>query len=110
LLSEPPYGYNSVTIGLFALIGIGAMLFGPFYSKAVIDRYVPLLSVILGLIYSLVGVLIGTFTGTFTVAGPISKRFSSFLSSSFQKSSLSTISTSQEPSHANLSYLENNAD
>jgi predicted MFS family arabinose efflux permease len=75
LLSEPPYGYNSVTIGLFALIGIGAMVFGPFYSKAIIDRFVPLFSVILGLCYCLTGVIIGTYTGNFTVAGPIIQAF-----------------------------------
>jgi predicted MFS family arabinose efflux permease len=33
LLSSPPYSYDSSTIGLFAIIGIGAMFFGPFYSK-----------------------------------------------------------------------------
>lgn len=75
LLSEPPYGYNPVTIGLFALIGIGAMVFGPFYSKAIIDRFVPLFSVILGLCYCLTGVIIGTYTGKFTVAGPIIQAF-----------------------------------
>jgi MFS family permease len=63
LLSSPPYSYNSVTIGLFALIGIGAMCFGPFYSKAIIDRFVPLFSVILGLIYCIIGVIIGTYIG-----------------------------------------------
>lgn len=31
LLSEPPYSYSSLTIGLFALIGISAMVIGPFY-------------------------------------------------------------------------------
>lgn len=75
LLSSPPYSYNSATIGLFALIGIGAMCFGPPYSKAIIDRFVPLFSVILGLIYCLTGVVIGTYTGKFTVAGPIIQAF-----------------------------------
>lgn len=75
LLSSPPYSYNSVTIGLFALIGIGAMCFGPPYSKAIIDRFVPIFSVILGLIYCLTGVIIGTYTGKFTVAGPIIQAF-----------------------------------
>lgn len=75
LLSSPPYSYNSVTIGLFALIGIGAMVFGPFYSKAIIDRFVPLFSVILGLCYCLTGVIIGTYTGKHTVAGPIIQAF-----------------------------------
>ncbi|TVY46297.1 putative transporter [Lachnellula occidentalis] len=75
LLSEPPYEYSPVTIGLFALVGIGAMCFGPFYSKAIIDRFVPLFSVILGQTYCLTGVIIGTFTGPFTVAGPIIQAF-----------------------------------
>jgi predicted MFS family arabinose efflux permease len=75
LLSSPPYSYNSVTIGLFALIGIGAMCFGPFYSKAIIDRFVPLFSVILGLIYCIIGVIIGTYSGKHTVAGPIIQAF-----------------------------------
>lgn len=75
LLSSPPYSYNPVTIGLFALIGIGAMIFGPIYSKFIIDRFVPLFSVILGLTYSLIGIIIGTYTGKFTVAGPIIQAF-----------------------------------
>jgi predicted MFS family arabinose efflux permease len=75
LLSSPPYSYDSVIIGLFALIGIGAMGFGPFYSKAVIDHFVPLFSVILGLSYCLIGVIIGTYIGGFTVAGPIIQAF-----------------------------------
>ncbi|CZR60841.1 related to dityrosine transporter [Phialocephala subalpina] len=75
LLSSPPYNYNSVTIGLFALIGIGAMCFGPPYSKAIIDRFVPLFSVILGLLYCMTGVIIGTYIGKFTVAGPIIQAF-----------------------------------
>ncbi|KAH6687693.1 hypothetical protein BKA61DRAFT_585237, partial [Leptodontidium sp. MPI-SDFR-AT-0119] len=41
LLSSPPYSYDSVIIGLFALIGIAAICVGPFYSRAVIDRFVP---------------------------------------------------------------------
>lgn len=75
LLSSPPYSYDPVAIGLFALIGIGAMVFGPFYSKAIIDRFVPLFSVILGLLYCLTGVVIGTYIGKFTVAGPIIQAF-----------------------------------
>jgi predicted MFS family arabinose efflux permease len=75
LLSSPPYSFNPVTIGLFALVGIGAMCFGPFYSKAIIDRFVPLFSVILGLIYCITGVIIGTYSGKHTVAGPIIQAF-----------------------------------
>lgn len=75
LLSSPPYSYDPVTIGLFALIGIGAMVFGPLYSQAIIDRFVPLFSVILGLCYCMIGVVIGTYTGKITVAGPIIQAF-----------------------------------
>ena len=75
LLADPPYEYNSLVIGLFALIGLGAMTLGPPYSKAVIDRFVPLFSTILGECMCLVGVIIGTYTGTFTVAGPIIQAF-----------------------------------
>jgi hypothetical protein len=64
-----------VAIGLFALIGIGAMTLGPFYSKVIIDSFVPLFSVILGLLYCITGVIIGTYTGNFTVAGPIIQAF-----------------------------------
>ena len=71
LLSSPPYSYDTVTISLFALIGIAAMVICPLYSKAIIDRFVPWLSVLLGLLYCIVGVVVGTFTGKFTVAGPI---------------------------------------
>lgn len=75
LLSSPPYSYDSATIGLFALIGIGAMFLGPFYSKAIIDRFVPLFSVILGLLYCITGLIIGTYIGRFSVAGPIIQAF-----------------------------------
>jgi hypothetical protein len=42
---------------------------------AIIDRFVPLFSVILGLTYCLIGVAIGTYIGNFTVAGPIIQAF-----------------------------------
>ncbi|KAH8665760.1 major facilitator superfamily transporter [Tricladium varicosporioides] len=75
LLAGKPYEYSSSTIGLFALIGIGAMCFGPFYSKAIIDRFVPLFSVFLGLAYTLIGVTLGTFLGPFSISGPIIQAF-----------------------------------
>jgi len=75
LLSSPPYNYDSLIIGLFALIGIGAMCLGPFWAKHVIDRFVPLFSVILGELWCMLGICIGTYTGTFTVAGPIIQAF-----------------------------------
>lgn len=75
LLSEPPYNYNNLVIGLFALIGIGSMCFGPPYSRFVIDKFVPLFSVILGELLCLTGIAIGTYTGTFTVGGPVIQAF-----------------------------------
>lgn len=71
LLAGEPYNYSPLIIGLFGLIGIGAMCFGPLYARFVTDRFVPLFSVIVGDLFCLVGVVISTYTGTFTVAGPI---------------------------------------
>ncbi|KAL2051611.1 hypothetical protein ABVK25_008025 [Lepraria finkii] len=51
------------------------MTLEPTYSKAVINRFVPLFSTILGECMCLVGVIIDTYAGTFTVAGPIIQAF-----------------------------------
>ena len=75
LLSSPPYNYSNLVIGLFALIGILGMCFGPPYSRFVIDKFVPLLSVITGEIFCLVGIVIGTYTVPHTVAGPVIQAF-----------------------------------
>ena len=75
LLSSPPYDYSPLTIGLFALIGILGMFFGPPYSRFVIDKFVPLFSVIVGEFICLVGIVIGTFTGRQSVVGPIIQAF-----------------------------------
>lgn len=71
LLSSPPFNYSSLVIGLFALIGIAIIFWGPVYSRLVIDKIQPLYSCLIGIGIELTGVAIGTFTGTFTVAGPI---------------------------------------
>lgn len=71
LLAGPPYHYDSVTIGLFALIGIATMFATPLYGRFVIDRFVPWFSVILGMTWCMLGICLGAYTGTFTVAGPI---------------------------------------
>nr|XP_023900347.1 uncharacterized protein LOC112012197 [Quercus suber] len=75
LLAGPPYNYSPVVIGLFALIGIASMICGPIYARVVIDRFVPLFSVVLGMLWALIGISLGTYTGTFTVAGPILQAF-----------------------------------
>jgi MFS family permease len=86
LLAGKPYEYSPITIGLFALIGIAAMAFGPFYCKfpyvqlmfepvvnltlarVMIDRFPPLWSVVLGLAYNFIGLTLGTFIGPFRYA------------------------------------------
>jgi predicted MFS family arabinose efflux permease len=71
LLSQAPFGYSSLTIGLFSLIGIVAICGGPVYGRLITDRFVPWFSSLLGQLVTLVGVVVGTATGTFTVAGPV---------------------------------------
>lgn len=71
LLAGPPYHYTPLTIGLFGLIGVAAMFFGPLYARTVTDRFVPHLSVLVGLGCSLIGICLGTYIGTFNVAGPV---------------------------------------
>ncbi|KAG7001997.1 hypothetical protein G7Y79_00030g065300 [Physcia stellaris] len=75
LLSASPYNYSPLTIGLFALIGILGMCFGPPYSRFVIDKFVPLFSVIVGELICLVGVVVGTYSGQHSVGGPVIQAF-----------------------------------
>jgi len=75
LLAGSPYHYTPLTIGLFGLIGIAAMCFGPVYARKVTDRFVPHMSVLVGLSCCLVGVCLGTYIGTFNVAGPVLQAF-----------------------------------
>ncbi|KAF2457878.1 major facilitator superfamily domain-containing protein [Lineolata rhizophorae] len=75
LLAGAPYHYSSLVIGLFALIGIAAMLCAPLYARLVIDRFVPLFSVIVCESVILLGICLGTYLGSFTVAGPILQAF-----------------------------------
>jgi predicted MFS family arabinose efflux permease len=71
LLSSPPYSYTPLIIGLFALIGIVAMTWGPFFARTFMDKHHPLLSMIIGELICLIGVVVGTYTGNISVAGPI---------------------------------------
>ncbi|KAF2083211.1 MFS general substrate transporter, partial [Saccharata proteae CBS 121410] len=75
LLAGGPYNYSSLVIGLFAFIGIGAMLIGPMYARVVTDRFVPLFGVILGESLVLIGIVIGTYAGTHSIAGPVLEAF-----------------------------------
>lgn len=71
LLAGPPYHYDPLVIGLFALIGIGSMTWGPIYARTVMEKHQPLFSIIVGELFCLTGICIGTYTGKHTVAGPI---------------------------------------
>ncbi|KAH6856918.1 major facilitator superfamily domain-containing protein [Chaetomium sp. MPI-CAGE-AT-0009] len=82
-LASPPFGYGSVVVGLFGLIGVVVILAAPVYSRLVIDKVVPLASAIMGLSVELVGVVVGTFTGSFHVAGPVVQAIAIDLGSQF---------------------------
>jgi predicted MFS family arabinose efflux permease len=71
LLAGSPYHYSSLTIGLFALVGIGSMTWGPIFARTVMEKHEPLFSILIGETICLIGVIIGTYTGLHTVAGPI---------------------------------------
>lgn len=75
LLASPPYEYSTIVIGLFSLIGIASLALGPVYSHFVMNRFVPLFSVIFGEVLSLAGAIIGTYTGTFNVSGLVIEAF-----------------------------------
>ena len=71
LLTGPPYNYKTLYVGLFALCGIGSMVWGPIFARTVMEKRQPLFSVIIGEVICLAGVIIGTYSGKHTVVGPI---------------------------------------
>jgi predicted MFS family arabinose efflux permease len=71
LLAGAPYHYNALVIGLFALIGLAGMALGPVYAKILIQKYVPLFSVVVGEAINFTGIVVGTYAGRFTVVGPV---------------------------------------
>jgi predicted MFS family arabinose efflux permease len=75
LLAGAPYHYDSLVIGLFALIGLAGMLLGPVYAKILIQKFVPLFSVVVGEVINITGIIVGTYTGRFTVTGPVLQAF-----------------------------------
>lgn len=75
LLASAPYNYDSVVIGLFALIGIAGMFLGPLYAKYIVQPHAPWFSVIIGSCVGITGIIIGTYIGRTTVAGPIIQAF-----------------------------------
>ncbi|KAL1636761.1 hypothetical protein SLS58_009600 [Diplodia intermedia] len=79
LLAGPAYRLSPLGVGLFALIGIGAMLFGPLYARLVTDRFAPWLGVVCGELLALAGILVGTYAGAHTLAAPVLQAFLSDL-------------------------------
>lgn len=75
LLSGEPYNYSALSIGLWALIGIAGLVLTPLGARKIIDKFVPLFSVVLGECLALVGVVVGTYTGLYSVAGPAIQAF-----------------------------------
>jgi hypothetical protein len=71
LLAGSPYYYSSLAIGLFALVGIASMTWGPIFARTVMEKHEPLFSILIGEAICLAGAIIGTYTGLHTVAGPI---------------------------------------
>ena len=75
LLSSPPYQFSTVIIGLFALLGAGAILIGPILGRHIIDRFIPYLSTLIGLLVISLAQVLGTTLGPIHVAGPILQAF-----------------------------------
>jgi predicted MFS family arabinose efflux permease len=71
LLTDAPYYYSTVAVGLFGFVGLGPMFLGPVISRVFIDRFHPFLSIVIGNIICLGANGVGTYTGTFTIAGPV---------------------------------------
>lgn len=70
LLAASPFDYSSLTIGLFSLLSIVTIVGAPLLGR-VIDRFVPLFSIIISQCIVLSGTILGTCISAFTVAGPI---------------------------------------
>lgn len=75
LLASPPFEYSTIVIGLFSLIGIASLSLGPVYSRFLMNKFVPLFSVLFGEVISLAGAIVGTYTGTLNVAGLVIEAF-----------------------------------
>jgi predicted MFS family arabinose efflux permease len=75
LLSSPPYDYQPLTIGLFALIGIVAIAGGPVYGRLLTDRIMPWYSTVGGIVMSMSSGALSVGISTFSVAGPIIHAF-----------------------------------
>lgn len=68
-LAGPPFNLSTLTIGLFALIGISPVFLNPVVSRLLTSRIHTSGTQIIALSATLVAVIIGTFVGTFSLAG-----------------------------------------
>lgn len=72
LLTDAPYHYSTLAIGLFGLVGAATMVLGPVYARYIITPLgQPLFSVLVGTTTSLTGIVLGTFIGRHNIAGPV---------------------------------------
>ncbi|KAF4551054.1 Hypothetical protein D9617_15g044080 [Elsinoe fawcettii] len=69
LLTGPRYRFPNTTVGLFALVILIPIATSPVYGRKVIDRFVPLFSMLTSQGICLVAILIGTLTGRLSPAG-----------------------------------------
>jgi predicted MFS family arabinose efflux permease len=70
-LAGPPFNLSTLTIGLFALIGISPVILNPVISRYLTARLQPSGTVIIAILLGLASICIGTFVGTFSLAGPV---------------------------------------
>ncbi|PSK55810.1 hypothetical protein B9Z65_4688 [Elsinoe australis] len=69
LLTGPRYNFPNLTVGLFALVILVPIALGPLYGRHVIDRFVPLFSMLSSQLICLIGIVVGTYTGRLGVSG-----------------------------------------
>ncbi|KAH8204461.1 hypothetical protein TruAng_001377 [Truncatella angustata] len=70
-LAGPPFNLSTLTIGLFALIGISPVFLNPVVSRLLTSRIHTSGTLIIAIIVTEAAVVIGTFVGTFSLAGPV---------------------------------------
>jgi predicted MFS family arabinose efflux permease len=66
-----PFNLDTLSIGLFALIGLSSVVLNPVVSHFLISRIHPSGTQIIAILITLASVCVGTFVGTFSLAGPI---------------------------------------
>lgn len=103
LLADPngPYRLPTLTVGLFALVGLPPFILNPFISHRLVNRTTPIHAGLVGLLIMLVGVLVGTFTGTVSLAGPVIMGFLLDLGMILYQTASRTLLASVEPNASN---------